>query len=184
MTNLWRLPTALTVGGKTYGIHADFRDILEIFSYFQDRDTPEFIRWQIALRLFYDSPVPPQHQKEAMERLAEFINCGQEESNGPQLLDWQADAGLIIADINRTAGQEIRQLGFVHWWTFLAWFHGIGEGQLSTVISIRDKLRRGKPLADWEKDYYQKNKARIDLPKAYSAEELAEKARLNTLLGN
>lgn len=184
MNDLWRLPTCLTVGGQEYGIHADFRDILEIFSYFQDPDTPEFIRWQIALRLFYEKPIPPEHQQDAMEKLTEFINYGQPQTAGPALLHWQKDADMIIADVNRAAGREIRGAEFIHWWTFLSWFHSIGEGQLSTVIGIREKLRQGKALESWEKDYYRKNKSRIDLPKTFSAEELAEKDRLNKMLGN
>lgn len=184
MQDLWRLPTALTVGGQEYGIHADFRDILEIFSYFQDPDTPEFIRWQIALRLFYERPIPMEHQMEAMEKLTEFINYGQPQTAGPTLLNWQKDADMIIADVNKAAGQEVRAVKFVHWWTFLSWFHSIGEGQLSTVIGIREKLHRGKALEAWEKDYYRKNKSRIDLPKTYSAQEKAERDRLNQMLGN
>lgn len=55
---------------------------------------------------------------------------------------------------------------------------------MSTLVSIRDKLRRGKKLEKWEQEYYRKNKDRVDLKKRYSAEELAEQERLNKLLGN
>lgn len=184
MTNLWFLPKSLHVGGEEYGIHADFRDILEIFSYFQEESLPEFVRWQITLRLFYDRPVPQAHQREAMEKMADFISCGQKAAPGPALVHWEKDAGMIIADINRTASQEIRAVPFVHWWTFLAWFHGIGEGQFSTVIGIRDKLRRGKKLEDWELEYYRANKERVDLPKTITPEQQAEKDRLLALLGS
>ena len=184
MTNLWFLPTCLTVGEKEYGIHADFRDILEIFSYFQDESLPEFFRWQIALRLFYKAPIPNIHQREAMEKMAEFISCGQKAAPGPSLVHWQQDASMIIADINRTASQEIRAIPFVHWWTFLSWFHGIGEGQFSAVIGIRDKLLRGKKLEDWEKEFYRKNKDRIDLPKNLTPQQQAEKDRLLAMLGD
>ena len=39
------LPREVVIGGKTYGFHTDFRDMLEIFSYLEDPDLPEFIRW-------------------------------------------------------------------------------------------------------------------------------------------
>lgn len=184
MTKLWFLPSSLTVGEKEYGINGDFRDILEIFSYFQDETLPEFVRWQIGLRLFYKERIPPEEQREAMEKMAEFISCGQKAAPGPCLVHWEKDAGMIIADINRTASQEIRAVPFVHWWTFLAWFHGIGEGQFSTVVGIRDKLRRGKKLEDWEKEYYRNNKDRIDLPKNLTPQQQAEKDRLLALLGD
>lgn len=182
MTDLWRLPTALTVGGKAYAIHADFRDILEIFSYMQDESLPEFIRWSIALRLFYREEIPACHWQEAMDRLADFLCAGRESRQGPKLLDWEQDAPLIVADINRVAGQEIRALPFVHWWTFLAWFHAIGEGQLSTVVSIRDKLHRGKKLEEGEQAFYRANKTLVDIKKTYTPEELAEKERLTALV--
>ena len=185
MTGVWTLPTEAVIGGKTYPIHADYRDILEIFSYLEDPDLPEYLRWQIALALFYEGDIPAGHQQEAMEYLSTFINCGRQEEAkpGPKLLDWEQDGLTIVADVNRVAGQEIRALPFVHWWTFMAWFHAIGEGQLSTIVSIRDKLRRGKKLEQWEKDFYRENKARVDLKKRYSAEELAEQERLRQLLG-
>ena len=56
-------------------------------------------------------------------------------------------------------------------------------GQLSALVSIRDKLVRGKKLEKWEQEYYRKNKDKVDLKKRYSAEELAEQERLKKLLG-
>ena len=116
--------------------------------------------------------------------LADFIACGSWDSKpGPTLLDWEQDAQMIVADVNKVAGTEIRAMPFLHWWTFMAYFNAIGEGQLSTLVSIRDKLRRGKKLEKWEQEYYRKNKERVDLRKRYSAEELAEQERLKKLLG-
>lgn len=181
----WELPTRAVVGGKSYEIHADYRDVLEIFSYFENPDLPEYIRWQVALALFFEGEIPKAHQQEAMEYLSLFLTCGKPDKGKweAKLLDWEQDALMIVADVNKVAGQEIRALPFLHWWSFLAWFHAIGEGQLSTVVSIRDKLRRGKALEKWEKDFYRENKDKVDLKKRYSAQELLERERLKKLLG-
>lgn len=183
----WSLPERVTVAGREYAIHADFRDILNIIRRLEDPDEPEFVRWTVALALFYEDwqSIPPAHRGEAMEQLARFIACGREETArpGPKLLDWEQDAGVIVADVNRVAGCEVRALPFLHWWSFAAWFHAIGEGQLSTLVSIRDKLRRGKPLEKWERDFYRENKSRVDLKQRYSAEERAEQERLKRMLG-
>lgn len=180
----WKLPQTAEIGGIVYQLNTDFRDILEIMGYLDNPDRPEYLRWQIALALFYESNIPPEHQQEAMEYLAAFIACGETDSKpGPKLLDWEQDAMAIVADVNKVAGTEIRVLPHLHWWTFLSYFHAIGEGQLSTVVSIRDKLRRGKKLEKWEKDFYRENKSRVDLKKKYSADELAEQERLKKLLG-
>lgn len=182
--NRWSLPTSATIGGVVYQIHADFRDILNIFRYMDDPDRPEYIRWRIAIALFYEGEIPQEYFQEAMEYLADFIACGNRDSKpGPKLLDWEQDAQVIVADVNKVAGSEIRAVPFLHWWTFVSYFNAIGEGQLSTLVSIRDKLRRGKPLEKWEKEYYRKNKEIVDLKTRYSADELAEQERLKKLLG-
>lgn len=183
MNELWQLPVTTQIGGKRYALHGDFRDILEIFSYLENPDIPEYVRWRVAAALFYDGEIPEEDYPEALAYLVFFIGCGQEVGKpGPKLLDWETDAMTIIADINKVAGQEIRSLPFVHWWTFMAWFHGIGEGQLSTIVGIRDKLRKGKKLEPWEQDFYRENKHRVDMKKRYSREELEEQARIQALL--
>ena len=119
-----------------------------------------------------------------MEYLAQFITCGQQDDKlAPKLIDWEQDAQPIIADVNKVAGTEIRALPFLHWWTFMAWFNAIGEGQLSMLVTIRDKLRRGKKLEKHEQEYYRQNRSRVDLKRRYSADEEAEFDHLKQLLG-
>ena len=118
-----------------------------------------------------------------MASLARFIRCGSpEQKPGPKLMDWEQDAPAILADINRVIGQEIRSLPYVHWWTFMSWFHAIGEGQLSGLVSIRDKLRRGKKLEGWERDFYRENRERIDLKPRRSPEEQARRQAILEML--
>ena len=184
--NPWTLPETAEIGGAIYKINTDYRDILEIIHYLNDPDKPEYLRWCIAIALFFDGHIPKQHHQEAMEYLAAFISIGENENakNSPILLDWDQDAIAIVADINKVAGKEIRAIPYLHWWTFLSYFQAIGEGQLSTIVSIRDKMRKGKKLENWEKDFYRENKSRVDLKKRYSAEELAEQEQLKKLLEN
>ncbi len=180
----WDLPQTAVIGGTEYRLNTDYRDVLEIFQYLNDPDNPEWVRWQIAVGLFFEEEVPEGYQAEAMEYLSSFISCGEDDGPpGPKLLDWDQDAQIVAADINKVAGVEVRSLPYLHWWTFLSYFRAIGEGQLSTVVSIREKLRTGKKLEQWEREYYIKNKARVDLRRQYSEEELAEQERLKKLLG-
>lgn len=181
----WELPKEAVIGGNCYRLNTDFRQILRIFSYMQQEELPEFIRWHIALALFYEGEIPEEDFAAAAEYFCRFISCGQEETKnpGPQLLDWEQDGQLIVADVNKAAGQEIRQLPYLHWWTFMGWFQSLGEGNLSTLVSIRDKLNRGKKLEGWEQEYYRRNRKQVILRKKYSAQELAEQQRLQALLG-
>ena len=111
------------------------RFILDILHRLNDASEPEFIRWRVALALFYEGDLPRSDYPEAMQKLADFLNCGQTlpRSPAPPLLDWEQDAPLIAADINKAAGCEVRALPYLHWWTFMAWFNSIGDGQLATL---------------------------------------------------
>ncbi len=183
MNGLWYLPVTKELGGSVYDLHTDYRRILEIFQVLEDPDIPQILRWRIAMGLFYVQPVPPRLWQEAMEYLSYFLRAGQEDRPAPKLLDWQQDADAILAGVNQAAGREVRAEPYLHWWTFLSWFHAMGQGQLSTLVCIRDKLRRGQKLEAWEKDFYRQNKKRVDLKPRYSAQELAQQQRLRQLLG-
>ena len=180
----WQLPREAVIGGKTYRLHTDYREILEIFKWLQDEEKPEFLRWYVALALFYEEEIPQEDLREAAEYFRWFVCCGRQEEKdpGPQLLHWQRDAQDIVADVNKVAGREIRELPYLHWWTFLGWFHGIGEGNLSMLVSVRDKLRRGKKLEPHEQEFYRRNRSRILLRPEETPEELAQKEALRRLL--
>jgi hypothetical protein len=181
----FRLPMTALIGKKQYDLNTDYRDILEIFSCLEDPELPEFIRWQTAIELFFNGSMPDEDLPEAAKYLSWFITGGQEANDrpGPKLIDWQQDAAVIASDVNAVAGQEIRALPYLHWWTFLSWFHAIGQGQLSTLVTIRNKLRQGKKLEGWERDFYRDNKSMVDLKTRYSASEQQQQKRLKEQLG-
>lgn len=154
MMDGYKLPETATFGSEIYHIRWDFRVILKILDYLEHGDAPLCVRWQVALRMFYREPVPDGFSREAMEFLAAFIAGGQTSAPGPKLLDWQMDAPAIIAGVNQVAGREVRSLDALHWWTFLSFFHSIGQGQLSLLVGIRDKLRKGKKLEPQEQEFY------------------------------
>lgn len=187
--NRWALPRGLTVGGRTWAVHTDFRDVLRVLAWLDDRSraTREEERWYVALALFYRDfeAMPPDLYAEAAARMAEFLAGGRETDRapGPRLIDWDKDAALIAAEVNRVAGCEVRALPYLHWWSFLGWFWAIGDGALATVVSIRDKLRRGKRLEGWELAYYRAHRADIDLRAPLTDAERAERQRLLELVG-
>ena len=162
------------IGGVTYTINPDFRDVLEIISILNDENRPNFLRWQIALGLFYNGEIPRRFQNRAMEYLSDFISYGSDEKKpSPKLIDWDQDAQMILSDVNKVAGAEVRGMKFLHWWTFLSFFYSVGDGQLATVVSIRKKKRTGKKLEKWEETYYRENKARIDFRSRKTAADIA-----------
>lgn len=181
---LWSLPEVAVIGGVSYPIRADFREVLQVIQVLNDPRWPVSMRWLVAVELFYRGEIPGEHLQDAIGWLSRFLTAGQEEQGqGLRLLDWEQDGALIVADVNKVAGTEVRSLSFLHWWTFLSYFMGIGEGQLSTVVAIREKLAKGKKLDGWEQEFYRKHKQRVELKKRYTPAELQEKQRLEELLG-
>ena len=182
----WNLPSSVEVNGKTYTVATDYRDILEIIGYLTDENAAGWERLYLSLGLFYDdfSNLPESDYKEAYDQMSLFISCGEEENGKPpvKLIDWEQDENIIVADINKVAGCEVRAIPYLHWWTFVGYFRGIGEGQLSTIVGIRSKLKRGKKLEKWERDYYNEHKKAVDLRRKYTAEEKAEMDRLKEML--
>lgn len=184
----WRLPTTAEIGGKEYPVRADYREVLDLLTILQDEAIPRQMQLRIVLPLFYDGfpAMPRKDWAEALQWMFQFINGGEEEVESrpfPKRIDWGQDQPLILADINRVAGCEIRALSFMHWWTFLSWFRAIGEGQLSLVVGIREKRRKGQKLEKWEQEFYREHQNEIDLKQRYTPEEEAERQRLLKLLG-
>ena len=184
----WDLPESVEINGRTYSVNADYRDMLDILAKLNDVNEAEEVRVYVALALFYVDfqAMPEKDYPQALDRLFWFLNGGEEEQDArprPKTIDWEQDRAMIVADVNKSAGCEVRALPFCHWWTFLAWFNGIGDGQLATVVSIREKRRKGKKLPEWEREFYQDNREKVDFKRKYSAEELEEQERLKRLLG-
>lgn len=183
----WDLPESVVIGGVTYRINADYRDILDIMARLNEPNEDDQTRVYVALALFYEDfeDMAERDYPEAVEKLFWFMNGGevQDARPRPKTIDWEQDRAMIVADINKVAGCEVRALPFCHWWTFLAWFNGIGDGQLSTVVSIREKRRKGKKLSDWEREFYQEHREAVDFKRKYSADEMEEQERLKRLLG-
>ena len=172
----WELPETLVIGGTEYSIHTDFRDILDIITRLLDAEQDFPTRLYVALSLFYEGfeEMPDTLHEEAITEMFSFIRCGEEEEQGPppaKTIDWEQDRAMIVSEVNRVAGCEVRALPFCHWWTFIAWFNAIGEGQLATVVSIREKLRKGKRLDKMEKEFYHRNRAKVDFKKKLTKDE-------------
>lgn len=175
MIDLWKLPKSASFGGKEYTINTDYRDILEIFGILTDENCSNSIRWEIALQLFYDEKIPNEYKSDAINFLKEFLSYGStEEGNNAKLIDWKIDATVIVGDINKVAGFDVRDADYIHWWTFLAYFNGIGEGPLSTLVSIRAKIQKGKKLEEWEQEYYNEHKAQVDFKSPEDEKEVQD----------
>lgn len=195
MMESWKLPTSLDVGGKEYKIRTDFRAIIDILIAMNDPDILEECNTEDEERqekiltmlqiLYVDfENIPVSDWQEAADKAVEFIDMGIKDDGQkrPHTMDWEQDAPLIVPSINRVIGKEIREVKYMHWWTFLGAYMEIGESLFSHVVDIRQKKAKGKKLEKWEREFYRENKALIDLKKKYSAAEKAEQEELKAIL--
>ena len=192
----WNLPTSLNVGGKDYKIRTDYRVILDILSAMNDPDIFEPGMSQEEMKqekvmtmlqiLYVDfDQMNPSIWEEASEKACEFIDCGIRDDGKPKprLMDWEQDAPIIVPAVNKVCRQDIRAAKYMHWWTFMGYYMEIGESMLSTVVSIRDKKRRGKKLEKWEQEFYRNNKSIVDLKSKKTERSEEEKEELRELFG-
>lgn len=191
----WNLPTSLEVGGKEYDIRTDYRVILDILAAMNDpeifepgmtEDEKKIEQTMTMLQILYidfDS-IPPRDYQEAAEKAVDFIDCEikGDDKPKPRTMDWEQDAPIIAPEISKIAGRDIR-IGKTHWWEFFGYYLGIGEGVFSTIVSIREKRRKGKKLEKWEKEFYQSNKSLVDLKSKKIERSEEEKEALQELFG-
>ncbi len=177
--DVYDLPTQARINGVSYPIQTDFRKILRIIAMLNDPALPPLYRFQGAMALFYFREIPKD--AEGWEFLQSFLGCGLD-TGGPRLMDWHQDADAIVADVNAVAGQDVRAMGYLHWWSFVSLFQSVGPGQLSLRVGIRDKLRRGKRLEDWEREYLCRHRDKVVLREPETDGQKAERKRLERLL--
>lgn len=167
---MYNLPTTVTINDKEYNIRekGDFRIIIKIIEICQDLDLTGQERSIAALTVFYEDV---QHYEdifilfddvqEAIDAMMAFISCNDDEDIGyktkAKVIDWVQDEKLIIAELNKVAGKELRSEPYVHWWTLIGYFMTIEEGSLSMIVGIRDKIARGKKLEKHEREFKQQN---------------------------
>lgn len=177
------LPTTLTVGFEDRRIRSDFRTALLILEAYGDPDLTDYDKCVVCVECLFEDTIPPALYDEALEQACWFIDGGNVAHSrvSVRVIDWTQDEAVIFPAINKVAGKEVRAENYIHWWTFLGWFQEIGECALSTIVGIRYKLARGKPLDKWERDYLRDNGDRIKLKQKYSAEEQAEYDRLQSI---
>ena len=171
----YELPKTLEINGVNYDIRSDYRPILDIMVALTDPELDDSEKAYVALRIFYINwkDIPKEDYQEAVEKCFLFINGGKEDTpkKSPKLMDWEQDFDYYIAPINRIAGQDLRGVDYVHWWTFLSYYYEIGECAFSQIVSIRSKRKKGKKLEKWEQEWYRDNRDIVDIKEKYTSAE-------------
>ena len=170
---MFSLPTTVTVANTEYPVRTDFRVILEIFVMLHDPELSDTDKAEALLRMFYEER--PTDFPAAIQAFIDFVDPGttsSKKSSAPSLVNWESDFPLMIGPINHVLGTECRSLPYLHWYTFLAAYMEISpDSVFSQVLRIREKLKKGKKLEKWEKDFYRQNPDLVEPPKALTDAE-------------
>ena len=166
---MYNLPTSIKLGDKEFAIRekGDFRLVLDCFNALDDEELSKEERIISCLIIFYEDLNSYEDLdklpdiEEAVNEMNKFFNCGQIDDIGKRvnykLIDWDKDAQIISSAINKVAGFETRSCSYIHWWTYMGYYIGIGESVLSTIVSIRNKIKSNKKLEKYEQEFRNEN---------------------------
>ena len=168
---MWNLPITVNIDGTEYAItkKCDYRMVLDVICALNDNDLTDEEKIKTALYVFYEDIKPCQNLEKAIKEMYKIIAYGEEddgkEENKPRLMDWEHDFPQIAPPVSRILGYDVRTADkYTHWYTFLGGYMEIGECTFQNIVSIRSKKAKGKPLENWEKEFYRENKSMVDLP--------------------
>ena len=170
---MFSLPATVEIDGRSYGIRADFRVILEIFVMLDDPDLTDADKTEALLRMFYiERPSDSEAAITAFVSFADPCGSGNKEKPHTRLISWSQDFDLMVAPINHILNTECRSLPYLHWRTFLAAYLEIPpESVFARVLRIREKLRTGKKLEKYERSWYNRNRDLVHLRQKFSKKE-------------
>lgn len=165
---MYSLPTTITIRDSVFKIRneGDFRLILDCFNALNDVELTQQERIISCLLMFYEDINSVQDLaklpdlEEAILKMYDFFNCGEKRIGmkvNYKLIDWEQDEQIICSAVNNVARTEIRALPYLHWWTFMGYYLAVNESVLSTIVSIRHKIKTGKKLEKYEKDFKRDN---------------------------
>lgn len=178
---MWDLPIAVTIDGEVHKIRnrCDYRVVLDAMIALNDSSMPQEMAAFCALEIFYEDFSKIKNIELAMQEMSKVISYGvqdtsklNEGSSALKLMDWEYDFCHIAPAVSKVLGYSIRDPDkYTHWHDFVGAYMEMGECTFQAIIRIRNKLKKGEKLEDYEKKYMLENPAIIHLPNDASDEE-------------
>lgn len=166
---MYEIPTTIVIDEREFPIRCrgDYRMVLDCFSCLNDFDLTEQERTYGALEIFYEDfnditdfiGMDSELLTNLVKEMYAFMECEENPMHSMpyKTIDWDKDSQLICSAVNKVAHTEVRATEYMHWWTFMGYFSEVGESVLSTVVGIRNKIKRGKKLEKYEKEFKVRN---------------------------
>lgn len=139
------LPATVEVGGASVPIRTGYRIGIQV-ARAADSGLADALVAGTILRLYYADAVPEQRAA-ALDAAMEFHRLGQpvpkRRTRARRLLDWDHDAGMVLADFRREYGIDLADASTrMHWWVFMAYFNNLSaDSQTKNAIYYRQASR-------------------------------------------
>ena len=147
------LPETITVDGREYAIHTDFRDWIRFCEMFLDEELTKEEKAYISMMLFKEQPTDivksvkaltnfylmadsEEEQEEPAEEVEEEQTEETEVTPKP-VYDWTVDSAYIVGAFQKEYGIDLINIEYMHWWRFKALFTSIIEFDLEERIGYR-----------------------------------------------
>lgn len=173
------LPKTVDVAGASVAIRSGYRTGIQV-ARTADANLSDIIKASVILRLYFGEQVPDDTAA-AFEAAMWFLRCG-EDADAPsrrpgRLLDWDHDAGMILADFLREYGIDLASPATqMHWWAFLAYFRNLSnKSETKTAIYYRSG-NRPRGIKGDEAKRYDEMRRMYALPPRTAAEAVADEA--------
>ena len=166
---MYEIPTTIVIDDREFPIRCkgDYRMVLDCFSCLNDFDLEEQERIYGALEIFYEDfnditdffSVSADLLNRLVKEMYNFMQCEENPMHNTSFkaIDWDKDSQMICSAVNKVAHTEVRAVEYMHWWTFMGYFSEVGESVLATVVGIRTKIKKGKKLEKFEKEFKNNN---------------------------
>lgn len=167
---MYALPTTVLVNGEEYNIRnkGDYRLVLDCFFTLENEELTKQERLLACLVIFYECFTDVEdlfkvnNLADFVKPMYEFFNCGKSDEeigrrSNYKLIDWKRDELLVVSAINTVSNKEIRSEEYMHWWTFMSYYTGIGNCTLSYIVGLREKKAKNEKLEKHERKFIQEN---------------------------
>ena len=154
------LPETITVSGKVFPIHSDFRTGILFEQLIADKAIGNKKKLTCMLRLYLDDI--PADTDEAINQIILFYQCGKQQRKPTktkskkiqsEVYDFDEDDGYIYAAFLEQYGIDLNDIEYMHWWKFRALFRALKAdceivkimGYRSVDLSkVKDKNERSR----------------------------------------
>ena len=181
------LPETITVNGRSFPIDTDFRTAILFELMLMD---PKLTPQEKAANMYYlfFTDEAPEYCQEAADALQIFYACGEKpepkrrrrgkaepEPDQPRMekrvYDFQVDSERIVAAFLSEYGIDLCDIEYMHWWKFMALFHGLSDDQqIMKIIGYRS-INLSKIKDKDTRSHYAELQRKYALPNPMSDED-------------